>query len=148
MARYELSDGKSHKFWEITREGTEVTTRWGRIGTGGQTKTKSLATESAAEAEVAKLTASKTKKGYAPAGSGVTPQVAPSGARVDDQEDGSEASESGEVEVPRSARSDIDHESGESPQRELRGDERAKRAPRSTEPTKPVQARTAKPSGT
>ncbi|MEM6930157.1 MAG: hypothetical protein AAF602_24670, partial [Myxococcota bacterium] len=52
------------------------------------------------------------------------------------------------AEVPRSARSDIDHESRESPQRELRGDERAKRAPRSTEPTEPVHARTAKPSGT
>ena len=36
MARYELNDGKSHKFWEVEREGSSVTTRWGRVGTQGQ----------------------------------------------------------------------------------------------------------------
>lgn len=64
MARYEFSDGKSHKFWEITRDGVHVTTRWGRIGTDGQTKTKSHADEAAADKDMAKQIKGKTRKGY------------------------------------------------------------------------------------
>ena len=54
----------SAKFWEITVKGSEVTVRFGRIGTDGQTKVKSLASGAAAEAEAAKLIAEKTRKGY------------------------------------------------------------------------------------
>lgn len=64
MRRFELVDGKSEKFWEVEVEGSSVTTRWGRIGTDGQIKTKPLADAAAAEREAGKLVTSKTKKGY------------------------------------------------------------------------------------
>ncbi|MCB9600149.1 MAG: WGR domain-containing protein [Sandaracinus sp.] len=63
--RFELDDGKSSKFWEIALDGCEVTTRWGRLGTSGQSKTKAFATEAKAQAEHDKLVAEKTGKGYA-----------------------------------------------------------------------------------
>lgn len=65
MTRYELSDGKSHKFWAASVEGAELTTNWGRIGTDGQSKTKTLTSPEAADKELAKLIRAKTKKGYA-----------------------------------------------------------------------------------
>ncbi|MEV6237402.1 DUF4132 domain-containing protein [Lentzea sp. NPDC051838] len=68
MRRWELVDGGSAKFWEIERNGASVTVRFGRIGTAGQTQTKELASETAAEAHVAKLVAEKEKKGYRSAG--------------------------------------------------------------------------------
>ena len=64
MRRFELSDGKCHKYWEVASEGTSVTVRFGRIGTAGQTQTKSLADEAKARAELSKLVKEKTKKGY------------------------------------------------------------------------------------
>ncbi len=64
MARYEFNDEKSSKFWEIEMSGSEVTTRWGKIGTDGQSKTKELGDEAAARKEYDKLVKSKTKKGY------------------------------------------------------------------------------------
>ncbi|MFK8001751.1 MAG: WGR domain-containing protein, partial [Polyangiales bacterium] len=64
MARDDLSDGKSHKFWAASVEGEELTTNWGRIGTDGQSKTKSLGSSEAADKELAKLIRAKTKKGY------------------------------------------------------------------------------------
>ena len=68
MRRFEFTDAKSNKFWEIDVEGVFVTTRWGRIGTGGQTKKKELGSAEAAEKEAAKQIASKQKKGYAEVG--------------------------------------------------------------------------------
>jgi predicted DNA-binding WGR domain protein len=65
MARYEFSDGKSSKFWEIDLTGTSFTVRFGRIGTGGQAQTKSFASAQLASREHDKLVAEKTKKGYA-----------------------------------------------------------------------------------
>jgi len=65
MRRFEFSDSKSNKFWEIDQQGVDVTTCWGRVGTGGQTKTKAFASEAAAAAAVEKQIASKTGKGYA-----------------------------------------------------------------------------------
>jgi predicted DNA-binding WGR domain protein len=61
---FELSDGKSHKFWEIRVEGTSHTVRYGRIGTNGTTKTKDFADAAAATADAAKLIEQKVKKGY------------------------------------------------------------------------------------
>jgi DNA ligase-1 len=64
-ARYfELVDGKSSKFWEVTLEGVAYTVRYGRIGANGQRKTKEAASEEAAVAAVEKLIAQKTGKGY------------------------------------------------------------------------------------
>ena len=62
--RFELVDAKSAKFWEISQDGAEYTVSFGKIGTKGQTKTKTLANQDAANAEVAKLIKEKTGKGY------------------------------------------------------------------------------------
>ncbi|MEN0066748.1 MAG: WGR domain-containing protein [Myxococcota bacterium] len=66
MARYELDDGKSQKFWEIEVEGSTFTVRYGRIGTNGQSKTKVFSSPEEASKEAEKITKSKVKKGYAP----------------------------------------------------------------------------------
>jgi predicted DNA-binding WGR domain protein len=62
---FELLDGGSAKFWEITRDDTAVTVRYGRIGTAGQTRTRSFDTAAAATAHADKLVAEKLAKGYA-----------------------------------------------------------------------------------
>lgn len=61
---FELEDSKSSKFWEVSVEGCDVTVRYGRIGTNGQTRTKSFADEDAAQANAEKLIVEKTGKGY------------------------------------------------------------------------------------
>ena len=66
--RFELSDDKSNKFWEIAAEGSSLTVRFGRIGTTGQVKTKDHGSTAAATAEVEKLVREKTKKGYVEVG--------------------------------------------------------------------------------
>jgi DNA ligase-1 len=62
--RFEFSDGKSDKFWEISVQGKAMTVHFGRKGTNGQTKTKEFADEAAAQKEADKLIAEKTGKGY------------------------------------------------------------------------------------
>ncbi len=64
MRRWELVSGGSAKFWEVERDGSAVTVRFGRLGAAGQTQTKELASAEAATAHVAKLVAEKEKKGY------------------------------------------------------------------------------------
>jgi len=61
---FEFVEGTSSKFWEISVAGTDVTVRFGRIGTGGQTKTKSFADEAAAREHADNLIEEKTGKGY------------------------------------------------------------------------------------
>jgi DNA ligase-1 len=61
---FECSEGGSSKFWEIWIHGKDVTTNWGKIGTTGQTKTKTFADEAKAKQEYDKLLAEKTDKGY------------------------------------------------------------------------------------
>jgi DNA ligase-1 len=61
---FEFVEGKSSKFWEITLDGTSVTVRFGRIGTNGQTQTKTFGDEDAAIKHTDKLIAEKTGKGY------------------------------------------------------------------------------------
>ena len=65
MRRFELTEGSSSKFWEVVADGENLTVRFGRIGTSGQTKTKSFASAAAAEKERDKLIKEKTGKGYA-----------------------------------------------------------------------------------
>jgi predicted DNA-binding WGR domain protein len=90
MRRFELLESSSRKFWEIELAGPDVTVRFGRIGTAGQAKTKTLASEAEARKEHDKLVKEKTGKGYAevaaectkpaavPAGCGaVAPSAAP-----------------------------------------------------------------------
>jgi uncharacterized protein (TIGR02996 family) len=76
MPRYEFQEGTSSKFWEINLLGKSFTTKFGKIGSNGQTKIKDCASEAAAKAEVDKLIAEKTKKGYQPAGGGSAKSVA------------------------------------------------------------------------
>lgn len=68
MRRFELVEGSSSKFWEVAVDGSDVTVRFGRIGTAGQTKTKSFADAAAARREHDKLVSEKTGKGYAQVG--------------------------------------------------------------------------------
>jgi DNA ligase-1 len=64
-ARYfEFTDDASNKFWEISQSGNSLTTRWGRIGSNGQNKTKTFADEKAAVSAAAKLIQQKTDEGY------------------------------------------------------------------------------------
>ena len=61
----EFVGGSSAKFWEIGVSGNDVTVRFGRIGTQGQTQVKTLPDADAAAKHAEKLLASKTAKGYA-----------------------------------------------------------------------------------
>ena len=64
-ARYfEFVEGSSSKFWEVSQSGKDMTTRWGRIGSAGQSKTKTFADERAAADAIALLIEEKTGDGY------------------------------------------------------------------------------------
>ncbi|MFC5827707.1 WGR domain-containing protein [Nonomuraea insulae] len=73
MTYLELSEdgGGSHKFYEVTVVGTQVTITYGRIGEAGQTKVAGFPTEAKAQAAAAKKIGEKARKGYAPAVRGV-----------------------------------------------------------------------------
>jgi predicted DNA-binding WGR domain protein len=62
--RFEFVGGSSLKFWEISLSGDSFTVRFGRIGTAGQSQTKSFADTDQAKREADKLIADKLKKGY------------------------------------------------------------------------------------
>jgi DNA ligase-1 len=65
MKRYfEFVEGSSSKFWEISQNGSDVTVRFGRIGTDGQSDSKALADAAAAARHAEKLIKEKTGKGY------------------------------------------------------------------------------------
>jgi predicted DNA-binding WGR domain protein len=59
-----FQDFKSQKFWSIDMADTEFTVNYGKLGTAGQTQTKSYASPEAAQKEANKLIAEKLKKGY------------------------------------------------------------------------------------
>ena len=65
MRRFEFSEGSSNKFWQVAIADHELHITWGKIGTAGQTQTKSFASAVAAQQELSKLVLEKTKKGYA-----------------------------------------------------------------------------------
>ncbi len=70
----ELSDGQSHKFYEVTVNNTEVSIRYGRIGTQGQTSNTTYDTPEKAKTEATKKINEKLKKGYVQATLIETPQ--------------------------------------------------------------------------
>lgn len=76
MRRFECHDEGAAKFWEVSVEGAELTVTFGRLGTSGQTKTKSFESEGAAEKEAAKLIREKTSKGYAEVAAEVAAEIA------------------------------------------------------------------------
>lgn len=61
---FTYQDDKSDKFWEITVNDCEVTVRYGRTGTNGQTNVKSFANSTKAQEHSDKLIEEKTEKGY------------------------------------------------------------------------------------
>lgn len=61
---FEFVEGTSSKFWEIWREGTQVMTRYGRIGADGQTTVKDEKDEAKAAKLFERLIKEKTGKGY------------------------------------------------------------------------------------
>jgi uncharacterized protein (TIGR02996 family) len=72
MRTFQYSDATSHKFWNIEVTGKSFTVTFGKIGTAGQTQTKTFPTTDKAQAEADKLIKEKTKKGYVE----TTPKVA------------------------------------------------------------------------
>jgi DNA ligase-1 len=62
--RFEFSEGSSNKFWEVSVHGSEMTVRYGRIGTAGQSSVKTFANDVAAAKEADKLIQQKLDKGY------------------------------------------------------------------------------------
>jgi predicted DNA-binding WGR domain protein len=64
MRRFEFKQGTSYKFWEILVEGTAYTARYGKVGTEGQTQSKSFATADKAKTEAEKKIKEKVGKGY------------------------------------------------------------------------------------
>jgi predicted DNA-binding WGR domain protein len=44
-ARFIYRDEKSHKFWDIETNGTDLTVQYGKVGTTGQSQTKQFASE-------------------------------------------------------------------------------------------------------
>lgn len=77
---FEFSEGTSNKFWEIWSDGSEVHTRYGKIGTAGQTTVKDEGDDAKAAKLYAKLVAEKTKKGYVEVGGGSAASAAPAKA--------------------------------------------------------------------
>lgn len=57
-------DAKSSKFWTIELQGAGHTVTYGRIGSAGQTSSKSFASEEAARKDFDKLVKEKLSKGY------------------------------------------------------------------------------------
>jgi len=60
----EYVEGTSSKFWRIVVDGNEHTVTFGKIGTAGQSKTKTFDDAAAAQEDADKLIKSKRKKGY------------------------------------------------------------------------------------
>lgn len=68
MRRFELIEGTASKFWEVEQSDTDLNIRWGRIGTAGQSQTKSFADAAKAATAMTKLAAEKSGKGYSEVG--------------------------------------------------------------------------------
>ena len=62
--RLEYIAGTSCKFWEVSTSGNDITVRYGRIGTSGQSQTKACVSAVAAEQQADKQIAAKLAKGY------------------------------------------------------------------------------------
>jgi predicted DNA-binding WGR domain protein len=59
----ELTDGASKKFWEIRVDGNQHTVRFGRIGAGGQSRTKDFSDNDQARRDADRLQREKLAKG-------------------------------------------------------------------------------------
>ncbi|MCE9562756.1 MAG: WGR domain-containing protein [Planctomycetes bacterium] len=79
MRTFQFSDAKSHKFWNIDVSGNSFTVTYGKIGTAGQTQTKSFPTPAKALEGADKLIKEKTGKGYVE----TTPKAAGTGSAAE-----------------------------------------------------------------
>ncbi|MCC6333707.1 MAG: WGR domain-containing protein [Myxococcales bacterium] len=61
---FEFSEGTSNKFWEVWMDGSQVLTRYGKIGATGQTTVKDEGSVAGAQKLYDKLIREKTGKGY------------------------------------------------------------------------------------
>lgn len=64
LRHFEYVGGGSNKFWAIEVSGSQHTVHFGRIGTKGQTKTKTFDDAPAAAKDAARLVQEKTREGY------------------------------------------------------------------------------------
>ena len=64
MKHFEFKEGTSSKFWEVSVDDKVLIVKWGRIGTVGQSKTKSFPSNDLATQEERALIAEKLAKGY------------------------------------------------------------------------------------
>ena len=64
MARYEAEKLFSKRFWEIARNGAEITIVHGKVGAAGKRETRTHASASEAERALEEAVAKMTKKGY------------------------------------------------------------------------------------
>ncbi len=62
--RFEFSEGSSNKFWTVWTEGTQLMTKYGKIGSAGSQTVKDFGTAEKVQKEYDKIVAEKTKKGY------------------------------------------------------------------------------------
>ena len=62
--RFEFIEGTSSKFWELEVNGVQVTVRFGRIGTAGQSETKTFQNAEAAAKHADQKSREKLRKGY------------------------------------------------------------------------------------
>ena len=81
MRTFQYSDAKSHKFWNIDVSGSSFVVTYGKVGTSGQTQTKSFASAQQAQVEADKLIREKLKKGYIES----TPKAASTSAEAFEQ---------------------------------------------------------------
>lgn len=62
--RFEFSEGTSNKFWTVWVEGTQLMTKYGKIGSAGSQTVKDFGTDEKVKKEYDKIVNEKTKKGY------------------------------------------------------------------------------------
>lgn len=61
---FELHSERSAKFWQVERDGADLIVRFGRLGSDGQERTKSLPDATRASDEMKRLIKTKVRKGY------------------------------------------------------------------------------------
>ena len=64
IRRFEYVGGSSAKFWEVSVTDNQVTVYYGRLGTNGQTQSKSFPDATKAQQYADKVVAQKLGKGY------------------------------------------------------------------------------------
>src|SRR6266498_977139 len=74
---FHYQDATSSKFWRIMRDGSTTVVQFGRIGSEGQTQTKTYPDEQAAKLAYDKQIAEKLKKGYQEVGGEYGPVAPP-----------------------------------------------------------------------